>query len=54
MLESLISITQRSQNGISVWQINYGPKDYVNRRGEDVLIEVDMHDATIRKVMYGQ
>jgi hypothetical protein len=54
VLESLISITQRSQNGISVWQINYGPKDYVNRRGGDVLIEVDMHDATIRKVMYGQ
>jgi len=28
--------------------INYGPKDDVNRRGGDVLIEVDVHDATIK------
>ncbi len=54
VLQSLISITQHTLNGISVWQINYGPKDYVNRRGGDVLIEVDMHDATIRKVLHGQ
>lgn len=52
--QSLISITQRRLNGISVWRINYGPKDYVNRRGGDVLIEVDMHDATIKKVLRGQ
>ncbi len=54
VLQSLISITQHSLNGRSVWRINYGPKDYVNRRGGDVLIEVDMHDATIKKVLRGQ
>jgi len=52
--QSLISITQHTLNGSSVWRINYGPKDYVNRRGGDVLIEVDMHDATIKKVSRGQ
>lgn len=52
--QSLISITQHTLNGISVWRINYGPKDYVNRRGGDVLIEVDVHDATIKKVLRGQ
>ncbi len=52
--QSLISITQRTQNGSAVWRINYGPKDYVNRRGGDVLVEVDMWDATIRKVLRGQ
>jgi len=52
--QSLISITQDTLNGSSVWRINYGPKDYVNRRGGDVLIEVDMHDATIKKVLRGQ
>lgn len=52
--QSLISITQHTLNGRSVWRINYGPKDYVNRRGGDVLIEVDMHDATINKVLRGQ
>lgn len=54
VFQSLISITQHTLNGISVWRINYGPKDYVNRRGGDVLIEVDMHDATIKKVLRGQ
>ena len=52
--QSLISITQHTLNGISVWRINYGPKDYVNQRGGDVLIEVDVHDATIKKVLRGQ
>jgi hypothetical protein len=54
VFESLISITQHTLNGTTVWQINYGPKDYVKRRGGDVLIEVDVHDATIRKVLRGQ
>jgi hypothetical protein len=54
VLQSLISITQHTQNGISVWRINYGPKDYVNRRGGDLLVEVNMHDATISKVLRGQ
>ena len=54
VFQSLISITQHAQNGNSVWQINYGPKDYVNRRGGDVLIEVDMFDATVKKVLHGQ
>jgi len=54
LIQSLISITQHILNGKSVWRINYGPKDYVNQRGGDVLIEVDMHDATIKKVLRGQ
>ena len=54
LIQSLISITQHILNGKSVWRINYGAKDYVNRRGGDVLIEVDMHDATIKKVLRGQ
>ena len=52
--QSLISITQHTLNGSSVWRINYGPKEYVNRRGGDLLIEVDMDDATIKKVLRGQ
>jgi len=51
---SLISIVQQPQNGDSIWQINYGSQDYVNRRGGDVLVEVDMRDATIRRVLHGQ
>jgi hypothetical protein len=52
--QSLISIVQQPQNGDSIWQINYGIQDYVNRRGGDVLVEVDMRDATIKRVLHGQ
>ena len=52
--QSLISILQHSLNGSSVWRINYIPKDYINQRGGDVIIEVDMYDATIKRVLRGQ
>lgn len=54
VLQSLISITQDTQNSSPVWRINYGPKDYIAQRGGDVMIEVDMHDALIKKVFRGQ
>jgi hypothetical protein len=31
--QSLISITQQTMDAELVWRINYGPKEYVNRRG---------------------
>ncbi len=52
--QSLITITQRPLNGSVVWQINYGPKDYVGRRGGDLIIEVDPSDASIKQVLWGQ
>lgn len=54
VVQSLISITQTKQNGGSVWQINYGPRDYLNLRGGDVLIEVDVLDGTITRILRGQ
>ena len=54
VIQSLISITQYTIDDSSIWRINYSPKDYVNRRGGDVLIEVAMQDATIKKVLRGQ
>ncbi len=35
--QSLISITQHTNQAESLWRINYGPKDYVNRRGGDLI-----------------
>ena len=54
VLQSLISITEQIIDGCSVWRVNYGPKDYVNQRGGDVVIEVDMHDGTVKRVLRGQ
>jgi hypothetical protein len=52
--ESLITITQQALNGQLLWRINYGPKDYVGRRGGDLMIEVDPTDASVKQVLRGQ
>jgi hypothetical protein len=51
--ESLVTITQVS-NGNLFWRVNYGPKDYINQRGGDVIIEVDASNASIKNVQRGQ
>jgi len=54
VLQSLITITQRSSNGDVFWRINYGSKDYVGRRGGDLIIEVNRATASIHQVLWGQ
>ncbi len=54
VLQSLITITQHVSNGSVLWRINYGPKDYVGRRGGDLIIEVDPSSASIKRVLWGQ
>ena len=53
--QSLISITQEIQeNKDMFWCVHYGPKDYIHRRGGDLIVYVDPQDYTIRKVLRGQ
>ncbi|MFN0019674.1 MAG: hypothetical protein ACKVP0_15560 [Pirellulaceae bacterium] len=51
--DSLVTITQVSDEKPH-WRINYGPKNYLNRRGGDVIVEVDAEDGSIQKVLRGQ
>jgi hypothetical protein len=51
--QSLITITQVFENGPR-WRVNYGPKDFVGRRGGDLIVDVDAADATVRQVLRGQ
>lgn len=51
--QSIITITQMA-NGEASWRINYGPKDYIERRGSDLTIEVDMDGASVKQVLKGQ
>lgn len=50
---SVITITQNFEHGLR-WRINYGPRDYIGRRGGDLIIEVDANDATVTRVLHGQ
>jgi hypothetical protein len=53
VLHSIITITQSFDNGLR-WRVNYGPMDYVGRRGGDLMIEVDASDISIKQVLRGQ
>jgi hypothetical protein len=51
---SAINIARYDRNGIQLWRVNYGPEDYISRRGGDVIIEVNPVDASIEGVLRGQ
>jgi len=53
VLQSFITITQQVDNGL-FWRVNYGPRDYVNRRGGDLMVEVNEEDMKIKQVLRGQ
>lgn len=49
--QSLISITQEVQeNKDMLWRIHYGSKDYIRRRGGDLIVYIDSRDYTIRSI----
>jgi hypothetical protein len=54
VVKCLITITQMTCNGSLFWRVNYGPKDYVGRRGGDLILEVDPSDASVKRVQWGQ
>lgn len=53
VVQSFITITQQFDNGLN-WRVNYGPRDYINRRGGDLMIEVNGEDMKIKQVLRGQ
>ena len=54
VMESIISLTQHLHNNSWVWRVNYGAKDYIGRRGGDLIVEVNPKDFTILRVLWGQ
>jgi len=52
--QSLITITQRFDDDGLVWRINYGPREYLNRRGGDLIVDIDTRDWTVARVLRGQ
>jgi len=54
LLNCLISVAQRAIDGRTVWRVNYGPKDFIGRRGGDLIVEINADDETISRVLRGQ
>ena len=54
VLQSIITVSQLPMNDEFLWRINYGPKDYVGRRGGDLILDVDLEEAHIQRELWGQ
>jgi hypothetical protein len=54
VVQSIITITQRAFDGNLLWRINYGPKDYIGKRGGDFIVEIDPADASVKQILRGQ
>jgi hypothetical protein len=52
--QSLITITQHSDGSETLWRINYGVKNYIGRRGGDLILEMNPNNAVIQKEQRGQ
>ena len=51
---SLITVSQHLANGVWLWRVHYGARDYIGRRGGDLMIDLDGVNADIKQVLHGQ
>jgi hypothetical protein len=51
--QSIISISQMTDDALG-WRINYGPRDYISRRGGDLIVDVDAQGSSVKQVLRGQ
>ena len=46
--QSLVTVTEQAGQSGVFWRIIYGPRNYVGRRGGDLIVEVGLDDARER------
>lgn len=52
--DSLVTITEETSEARRLWRIHYGPRDYVLRRGGDLVVLVDEPGENIKRIIRGQ
>ena len=52
--DSLLTITQEPSSAGRLWRIHYGPRDYIGRRGGDLIVVVDEASQAVQRVLRGQ
>ena len=51
---SLVTITEEPSSAGRHWRIHYGPRDYVGRRGGDLIVLVDERGEGVQRIIRGQ
>lgn len=54
LANSLVTITEERIPEGRQWRIHYGPRDYIGRRGGDLIVLVDEQSASVKRVIRGQ
>jgi len=52
--DSLVTISEEAATTGRIWRIHYGPRDYIGRRGGDLIVLVDEDQDTVQRVIRGQ
>ncbi len=52
--DALVTITEENSPGGRLWRIHYGPRDYVPRRGGDLIVVVDDAAQGVQRITRGQ
>jgi hypothetical protein len=52
--KSLVTIAEETSPAGRAWRVNYGPRDYVGRRGGDLIVVVDEPTGSVDRVIRGQ
>ncbi len=52
--ESLVTITEETSSAGTVWRIHFGPRDYIGRRGGDLIVLVDESTAAVQRIIRRQ
>jgi len=50
----LVTISEETAAAGRLWRVHYGPRDYVNRRGGDLIVIVDERKEAVQQVIRGQ
>ena len=52
--DSLVTISEDSSPAGRLWRIHYGPREYINRRGGDLIVLVDESAGQVQRIVRGQ
>ena len=52
--DALVTITEENSASGRLWRIHYGPRDYVARRGGDLIVVVDDAAPGVQRIIRGQ
>jgi len=51
---SLVTIAEEPSPAGRLWRVHYAPRDYISRRGGDLIVLVDERTEAVQRIIRGQ